>query len=52
MRKVIYVVIRYSVLIENSKSWMITDPNLDKYRENLFDKDRLESRLKLFKNIR
>lgn len=51
MKKIIYVIVRYSVLIEKSKSWTITDPNLDEYRKNLFDENRLKSRLKLFSSI-
>lgn len=47
MKKIIYVIVRYSVLVEKSKSWTITDPNLNEYRKKLFDESRLKSRLKL-----
>lgn len=51
MKKVIYIIIRYSVLIEDSQAWARTDSDLDKYKEYLFSKCRLEQRLDLLKNI-
>lgn len=51
MKKIIYIVVRYSMLIENSKTWSVTDADINKYRENLFNGNRLERRLKLFSNI-
>ena len=46
-----YVIIRYSLLIENSKGWQIADEDLQVYRDKLFDNVRLEQRLELFKKI-
>lgn len=51
MKKVIYIVIRYSVLIEDSTSWNISKNSNQEYREMLFNKQRLEQHFELFKNI-
>lgn len=51
MQKVIYIVIRYSVLIEDSTSWNISKNSNQEYREMLFNKQRLEQHFELFKNI-
>lgn len=51
MRKLTYVLIRYSVLIENTKSWIIANNDIDKYKSQLFEPIRLHKHLELFKNI-
>lgn len=51
MRNMIYVIIRYSLLIESSKGWQIADEDLQVYREKLFNSQRLEQRLELFEKI-
>ena len=51
MKKMTYVIIRYSLLIENSKGWQIADEDLQVYKDKLFDKSRLKQRFELFKKI-
>lgn len=51
MRKLTYVLIRYSVLIENTKSWVIANNDVDSYRAKLFEPVRLYKHLELFKTI-
>lgn len=51
MKKMTYVIIRYSLLIENSKGWQIADEDLQVYRDKLFDSVRLKQRLELFEKI-
>lgn len=51
MKKIIYVIIRYSVLIENSKGWQIADEDLEIYRNKLFNAERLKQRFDLFERI-
>lgn len=52
MLKKIFVVMRYSVLSESSsKSWKIGDKNIDVYKENLFNFDRLDFHQKLFEEV-
>lgn len=48
------VLIRYSLFLENSKGWVLTRNtrnDLDSYREQLFNHERLRGRLNLFKNF-
>lgn len=51
MKKINYVLIRYSVLIKNTKSWSIANTDLDIYAEKLFDPIRLDQHLELFTKI-
>lgn len=46
-----YVLMRYSLLVENSKGWQIADKDLQTYRDKLFDTERLKQRLELFEKI-
>lgn len=50
--KIIYVLIRYSILSEISDSWVIGRKiEFSEYREKLFDASRLQAHYQLFKNI-
>ncbi|WP_010200819.1 glycosyltransferase [Psychrobacter sp. PAMC 21119] len=51
MKKMTYVLVRYSLLVENSKGWQIADEDLQTYRDKLFDVKRLKQRLELFEKI-
>lgn len=51
MKKMIYVIIRYSLLIENSKGWQIANEDLITYKDKLFNDIRLKQRLELFEKI-
>lgn len=51
MKKMTYVIIRYSLLVENSKGWQIANEDLQVYRDELFNTERLNQRFELFENI-
>ncbi|MGM8871253.1 glycosyltransferase [Psychrobacter sp. 2Y5] len=51
MKKLTYVLIRFSVLIEGTGSWNIADKNIETYKKKLFNPIRLEQHLNLFKKI-
>lgn len=45
------VVVRYSLLLESLKAWVISRTDLETYKENLFNIERIQNRYKLFKNF-
>ena len=45
------VMIRYSLLLEKSKSWKLASNDTNVYRENLFNDSRLNEREQLFKKL-
>ncbi|MDN5653358.1 MAG: putative rhamnosyl transferase, partial [Lactococcus lactis] len=45
------LLIRYSLLSEDLKAWKISRADLESYRKQLFDEDRLNERFEMFKNI-
>ncbi|CAN6959371.1 hypothetical protein NYA8BAC_00157 [Psychrobacter okhotskensis] len=51
MKKITYVLIRFSVLIEGTGSWNIANKNIETYREQLFNPIRLEQHFNLFKKV-
>lgn len=51
MKKIVYMIVRFSVLLENSKSWNISKSDLKEYKDNLFNEERLRKHFELFKNI-
>lgn len=45
------VMIRYSLFLEDLKAWKISRTNLDEYKKKLFNSERLQGRLRLFKDL-
>ena len=45
------LLIRYSLFSEDLKAWKISRTDLESYRKQLFDEDRLNERFEMFKNI-
>lgn len=45
------VIIRYSLLLEDHKAWVIARTDLDTYKNTLFNDKRLKLRFELFKNL-
>ncbi|MGX8221067.1 glycosyltransferase [Psychrobacter celer] len=51
MKKILYIVVRYSVFLEGAISWNLSKLSVKEYRSQLFSTERLQQRLRLFKNI-
>lgn len=45
------VLIRYSLLLEDLKGWLISRTDIETYKKTLFDNERLKERLNLFLNL-
>lgn len=45
------VLIRYNLFLKKLKSWQITRTDIDTYKRDLFDSERLQERLELFKSF-